>query len=72
MAIDWLDVHTKAAAVKNASVRILEITAAVMEPEIAGREIHPDTLNSLKTTDSVAARAAARAAWDELDAAMTP
>lgn len=71
MAIDWLEVHTKAAAMKNASVRILEITAAIMEPKIAGREISSETLNGLKTIDSVAARTAARAAWDELNAAMT-
>lgn len=68
---NWLEVHTKAAAMKNRSVRIMQITSAIMEPKIAGREIHPETLNGLKTTDSVAARAEARAAWDELDAAMT-
>lgn len=68
---DWLEVHTKAAAMKNASVRIMGITAAIMDPTIAGRTISSETLNSLKTTDSVAARAAARAAWDELDATMT-
>lgn len=68
---DWLDVHTKAAAMKNASVRIMQITSAIMEPKIAGRTISQETLNGLMTTDSVAARAEAHAAWDELDAAMT-
>lgn len=69
---DWLEVHAKAAAMKNASVRIMQITAAIREPKIAGRTISPETLNSLKTTDSVAARAAAQAAWDELDVVMNP
>lgn len=69
---NWLEIHAKAAAMKNKSVRIMEITAAILEPKIAGREISPETLNSLKTTDSAAARAAAQAAWDELDVVMNP
>lgn len=71
MAIDWLDVHTKAAAAKNAAVRIMQITTVVIDPVIAGRVIHPDTLNDLKTIDGPEARTAFQTASDELNAAMT-
>lgn len=69
---DWLDVHTKAADAKDAAVRIMEITAAVLNPEVAGRELHPDTLNKLKTVDGPLARTAFQNASAALNAAMTP
>ena len=72
MAIDWIEVEAKARGMKMAAVRIIEVTNAVNTGTIAGRELHADTLAALKTIDGPIVRDAARDAWDDLNAAMTP
>ena len=72
MAIDWIDVEEKARVMKAATVRVIEVTHAVNEGTVAGRELHADTIASLKTVDGPAARTAAQDAWNDLKAAMTP
>ncbi len=72
MAIDWRDAEAKARVTKRAIVQVMKLTHAVNTGAIEGRPLHADTLADLKTVDGPAARAEARAAWDDLDAAMTP
>lgn len=72
MAIDWLEAQAAAEQMKVAAVRVIQITRAVNEHNVAGRPLHADTLAALKSVDGPIARTAANDAWDALSAAMTP